>query len=913
MTRKHLSVLISIGLLALLSTALLSCGGGRQSPAASPQSSDNRVAPPFQAAIPSETTRHGGQALDEALAQLDALPVPAGVDETVFQELKDRLATLLTTNNQHFPAVARPTTGRYASTPPGGPSNRVDDLLLADNGDGTYTLTWSYRNTGDYNQDGFVNIQDITPLAVHFNEPAGGANEWIDGNRDGAINIMDVTPLAANFFVDAASYAVEASETQDGLFSEVDSVPLSAASGDGRKRFVHTLSLEPGVWVRVVPADSSGAKGESAGSNRLRVPGEGNDLPVASLSAAPTLGDAPLDVSFDASGSYDPDGGAIAKYEWDWEGDGAFDDDTGTVATASHTYGNPGMFEPKVRVTDDEGSIATASEEVVVTSAGENMLPMADMYVDPTEGEAPLQVYFTSLSEDPDGEIVKYEWDFEGDGAWDLTEFVGGAEFVYESAGVYHPAHRVTDNRGGTDTVSATVTVSGGGDPPVAELDAEPTSGDPPLPVDFDASGSHDPDGGSITKFEWDWDGNGTYDYDSGTTPTAQHTYNSEDTYPAKVRVTDDEFATATATVVITVGGGGTARGDWWMFGREPTHNRLSPFVGAQTDNVKWPFDTGGVVDSSPAIAADGTVYFGSFDEYIYAVKPDGNQKWRYGTEGNIRSSPAIAEDGTVYVGSNDHYLHAITPAGGFKWRYETGDWVTSSPAIGSDGTIYVGSDDRYLYAITDDETQGTLKWRYQTGGYVWSSPAIGADGTVYVGSNDHYLYAITPAGGFKWSYETGDLVQSSPAVGADGTVYVGSSDGYLYAITPAGGFKWSYETGDAIESSPAIGADGTIYVGSADDYLYAINPNGSFKWKEEVIGDVWSSSPSIGADGTIYLSSYSVLTENIWITALDSEGNFKWRYNKEDASLLSDSSAAIGSDGTVYIGCGADLFAFAD
>ncbi|OPX22917.1 MAG: hypothetical protein B1H03_03115, partial [Planctomycetales bacterium 4484_113] len=76
-------------------------------------------------------------------------------------------------------------------------------------GEGVFTLTWSYRNCGDYNQDGIVDIKDITPLAVHFGEfidPDSGlwehpVCEVIDGNADGAITILDITPLAANFFV----------------------------------------------------------------------------------------------------------------------------------------------------------------------------------------------------------------------------------------------------------------------------------------------------------------------------------------------------------------------------------------------------------------------------------------------------------------------------------------------------------------------------------------------------------------------------------------------------------------------------------------------------------------------------------------------------------------------------------------
>jgi len=51
-------------------------------------------------------------------------------------------------------------------------------------------------------------------------------------------------------------------------------------------------------------------------------------------------------------------------------------------------------------------------------------------------------------------------------------------------------------------------------------------------------------------------------------------------------------------------------------------------------------------------------------------------------------------------VGSYDDYLYAITPDGKLKWKFQTGYDISSSPAIGQDGTIYVGSSDRYLYAI---------------------------------------------------------------------------------------------------------------------------------------------------------------------------------------------------------------------
>ncbi|MBK7919598.1 MAG: PQQ-like beta-propeller repeat protein [Chloroflexi bacterium] len=64
---------------------------------------------------------------------------------------------------------------------------------------------------------------------------------------------------------------------------------------------------------------------------------------------------------------------------------------------------------------------------------------------------------------------------------------------------------------------------------------------------------------------------------------------------------------------------------------------------------------------SSPAIA-DGIVYFGSWDQNLYAVNGrNGQQTWLFTTGGGV-SSPTIA-DGVVYVGSDNGALYAIPEA----------------------------------------------------------------------------------------------------------------------------------------------------------------------------------------------------------------------------------------------------------
>jgi outer membrane protein assembly factor BamB len=64
------------------------------------------------------------------------------------------------------------------------------------------------------------------------------------------------------------------------------------------------------------------------------------------------------------------------------------------------------------------------------------------------------------------------------------------------------------------------------------------------------------------------------------------------------------------------------------------------------------------------------------------------------------RTSAAIDAEGKIYFGSHDYYIYCLSPKGKLLWKYLTGGSVVSSPAIGADGTVYVGSADGYLYAF---------------------------------------------------------------------------------------------------------------------------------------------------------------------------------------------------------------------
>jgi len=105
----------------------------------------------------------------------------------------------------------------------------------------------------------------------------------------------------------------------------------------------------------------------------------GNQAPRAQISATPTNGTTPLDVSFSAAASSDPDAGDTISYDWDLDGDGAYDDATGT--TASFSYPDAGRYLAGVRVTDNHGASSTDS---VAIAAG-NTPPTATI-VSPSTG-----------------------------------------------------------------------------------------------------------------------------------------------------------------------------------------------------------------------------------------------------------------------------------------------------------------------------------------------------------------------------------------------------------------------------------------------------------------------------------------------------------------------------------------------
>jgi outer membrane protein assembly factor BamB len=209
----------------------------------------------------------------------------------------------------------------------------------------------------------------------------------------------------------------------------------------------------------------------------------------------------------------------------------------------------------------------------------------------------------------------------------------------------------------------------------------------------------------------------------------------------------------------------------------------------------------------STIVGPDNTIYVGSYTGLIIALKPgkkllSGSPKvkklWQYATGNGLQPSnsyPVMAKDGTLFVGSGDGKLYAIKE-GKEQWIFQVEKAIDGAPCLGPDGTVYVGSDNGKVYAVKD----GIKSWEFSTGGKVKASPCLGPDGTVYAGSEDGKVYAIK--NGLKlWEFQTGGTIDSSPCIDPDGTVYIGSNDGKVYALR-AQAFEERAEDEEALQEN---------------------------------------------------------------------------------------------------------------
>jgi PKD repeat protein len=180
-----------------------------------------------------------------------------------------------------------------------------------------------------------------------------------------------------------------------------------------------------------------------------------NQKPVANP-GGPYLTKLNQSISFDGSQSIDPDG-TIIFYRWNF-GDGSSQI---LDMTPTHTYADPGVYTVTLTVVDDDGRSSTANTTATIQGVIFVNNPPVAMCIAPSTCLVDQEVSFdASLSNDTDGTIVGYRWDFNSDGTFDtdwLTTPV--ITWMFSSSGSVVVTLEVKDDIDAVSSFSTTVLV----------------------------------------------------------------------------------------------------------------------------------------------------------------------------------------------------------------------------------------------------------------------------------------------------------------------------------------------------------------------------------------------------------------------------------------------------------------------
>ena len=321
----------------------------------------------------------------------------------------------------------------------------------------------------------------------------------------------------------------------------------------------------------------------------------------------------------------------------------------------------------------------------------------------------------------------------------------------------------------------------------------------------------------------------------------------------------------------------------WPQFQHDARHRGQSPFVGPQTNTIKWSFvpaivpPVGGFVNT-PVVGPDDIIYIGAGTQSqgrLFALHPDGSLKWQSALLPAAPTNPAVITDGMIIiiVGTEDSGtdIIAFDDNGNTLWTFPVGnrvDFVT----VSQDGTVYATSEDGFLFSLTPTQTQAIENWRVQLGRrtLVGSSPTVGQDGTIYVvdrqpSPRNSPLFAINPTNGsIIWTNFLPSGTASSALLLTDDTVVVATPSS-LQGFNPTDGrtvFTVSYPFGSP--TIPILLPDGTIAVGvresGGNGTLHRINPVTQSIVSTVSLGPFFTlGTPVTDIQGTIYITANPV------------------------------------------------------
>lgn len=347
------------------------------------------------------------------------------------------------------------------------------------------------------------------------------------------ISVMNIPPIADFYYIPSnptdlcTIYFYDNSTDIDG-----DIVNWTWNFGDGNISYEqnpHHKYADDGEYiVALTVRDELGA--ENTTYKKINVQ---NVLPVVNFNYSPEIPNEGEVVNF-SDLSYDSDGYIISRL-WSF-GDGS----TSNEKNPQHVFKKGGVYTVILAVTDNDNATNTTTKQIIV-----NSIPSASFIYTPTNPKTGETVVFNaSASVDIDGNIIKYEWDWNSDGIYDDASNTPIITHSWADDGIYNVTLRVTDNRGVANITKKSITITNR--PPSASFSFTPSNPKPNQLITFHST-SYDPDG-QILYYSWSF-GDGT----TSTSANPTHVYSSSGNYIVSLTVQDDDGASSTTSINIIV------------------------------------------------------------------------------------------------------------------------------------------------------------------------------------------------------------------------------------------------------------------------------------------------------------------------------------------------------------------------
>ncbi len=379
----------------------------------------------------------------------------------------------------------------------------------------------------------------------------------------------------------------------------------------------------------------------------------------------------------------------------------------------------------------------------------------------------------------------------------------------------------------------------------------------------------------------------------------------------------------------------------WPMLGHDAQHRGRGNVPGPQDPVVvtaTWPYRAISQIATSPAIDLNGTAYFGSDDQHLYAVNQDGTLRFDFRTNMPIRSSPAIVPigyapvlneqwipplDNMIYFGSDDGKVYALDSTGGLQWSLAPGGPASISPIrssavaakypFSSTNRVYVGADNGVLYAIFEiSSTLATTAWQITTSAPLATSPVLSPRGDiVYAGAGDGKLYCLNAYSGAPLPGTPIDLGQgalTTPVVDESGNVYVGTAAGWLHSYDGLCHARkyWDIHLPGPVNTAPALGVNGQVLI-LANNALHAYSRFGNWQYSQVFSQTVGSRAPIVDSSGTAYVAS-----DDGWLFAVTRSvtggGLMKWGLRVEPTGSPYLGQPALDANGRIYLAASDNL-----